>query len=114
MIVWLDAQLPPAVAPWLGRTFQLEVKAVRDLGLRDAKDKEIFEAARQAKAVVATKDIDFVQLVERLGQPPQILWLTCGNTTNDRLRSILTKCLPAALALLSTGVAIVEINDQSK
>jgi predicted nuclease of predicted toxin-antitoxin system len=36
-----------------------------------------------------TKDSDFVDLVERLGPPPQIIWLTCGNTSNLRLREIL-------------------------
>ncbi|MDF5718318.1 MAG: DUF5615 family PIN-like protein [Rhizonema sp. NSF051] len=28
-----------------------------------------------------TKDSDFVDLVDRLGTPPQIIWLTCGDTS---------------------------------
>jgi predicted nuclease of predicted toxin-antitoxin system len=36
--------------------------------------------------VIMTKDSDFVDLVCRLGVPPQILWLTCGNVTNRNLR----------------------------
>lgn len=56
-----------------------------------------------------TKDSDFVDLVERLGVPPQIIWLTCGNTSNARLREILNATLPEALELLQSGEALVEI-----
>ena len=38
MIVWVDAQLPPALAVWLRETFALDAHAVRDVGLRDAAD----------------------------------------------------------------------------
>ena len=55
-------------------------------GMRDAKGIEIFEAAKQPNLVILTKDSDFVDLVCRLGSPPQILWLTCGNVTNRNLR----------------------------
>ena len=41
--------------------------AIRERGLRDAEDKEIFEAARQEKAVVMTMDSDFVQLLDKFG-----------------------------------------------
>jgi predicted nuclease of predicted toxin-antitoxin system len=64
----------------------LSAVAIRDLGLRDAEDKEIFEAARQEKAVVMTKDSDFVLLPDKLGPPPQVVWVTCRNTSNARLK----------------------------
>jgi predicted nuclease of predicted toxin-antitoxin system len=54
--------------------------------LRDATDHQIFLRAKQEVAVVLTKDSDFVDLVKRLGTPPQVLWLSCGNTSNARLR----------------------------
>ena len=56
------------------------------MSLRDVQDIEIFEAARAENAVIMTKDNDFIDLVYRLGTPPQILWLTCGNVTNRNLR----------------------------
>ena len=59
--------------------------------------------------IMMTKDSDFVDLVDRLGSPPQIIWLTCGNTSNARLREILSETLPRALELLETGEALVEI-----
>ena len=52
MILWLDAQLPPSAAAWITATFGIAAHAVRDLGLRDAKDPPIFQAARAAGAVV--------------------------------------------------------------
>ena len=89
MTIWVDAQLSPAIAVWITNALGLEAIALRDLGLRDAEDPGIFEAARAQQAIVMTKDSDFVDLVERLGPPPQIIWLTCGNTSNLRLREIL-------------------------
>jgi len=57
-----------------------------------------------------TKDSDFVDLVNRLEAPPQIIWLTCGNTSNARLREVLISTLPDALELLQAGEKLVEIS----
>ncbi|HEY9798488.1 MAG TPA: DUF5615 family PIN-like protein [Leptolyngbyaceae cyanobacterium] len=48
-------------------------------------------------------------LVEPYGSPPQVIWLTCGNTSNARLKEILTATLPDALELLRSGQRLVEI-----
>jgi predicted nuclease of predicted toxin-antitoxin system len=111
MTIWVDAHLSPAIATWITSTFGIEAIALRDLGLRDAEDPEIFEAAKAQKAVVMTKDSDFVDLVERLGSPPQIIWLTCGNTSNAKLREILSETLPRTLELFATGETLVEISE---
>jgi predicted nuclease of predicted toxin-antitoxin system len=111
MIIWLDAQLPPSIAEWISANFRVQAHAVRDLGLREARDMAIFQAARAATAVVMTKDSDFVEMLERLGPPPKVIWVTCGNTSNARLREILTSELPAALARLESGEMIVRIGD---
>ncbi len=66
-------------------------------------------AARHEAAIVMTKDSDFVQLLDRLGPPPQVLWLTCGNTSNAALQRMLTSTLVQALALLQNGEELVEI-----
>jgi predicted nuclease of predicted toxin-antitoxin system len=58
-----------------------------------------------------TKDSDFIDLVCRLGIPPQIIWLTCGNVTNRNLRQLLSKTLPDALGQLQQGEIIVEISN---
>ena len=111
VIIWIDAQLPPALTRWIRETFHIDTHAVRDLGLHDAKDPVIFKAARDAGVVIMSKDEDFRLLIERLGPPPQVLWVTCGNTSNARLRKILMKSLPIAMELLRRGEPLVEISD---
>lgn len=109
MTIWVDAHLPPVIATWITSTFGITALALRDIGLRDAEDPEIFEAAKAQGVVFMTKDNDFVDLVDRLGAPPQIIWLTCGNTSNTRLREILSATLLEALELLQAGESLVEI-----
>lgn len=111
MNVWVDAQLSPALAPWITSTFGVECHAVRELGLLGAKDPQIFQAARDAGVVIITKDSDFLILLDRFGPPPQILWITCGNTSNSYLKGILISRLTEALELLAQGEPLVEISD---
>ncbi len=109
MTLWLDAHVSPKLVPWFHDQFNLEAVHVRDLKLREAEDPDIFEAARNANAVVMTKDEDFVLLVERLGPPPQVIWLTFGNTSNTRVKEILMQALPIAVESLEKGEPLVEI-----
>ncbi|MCA9407364.1 MAG: DUF5615 family PIN-like protein [Candidatus Omnitrophica bacterium] len=114
MIIWIDAQLSPHLAEWIKETFHIDAYSVRDLGLRDAEDRTIFKSAKLKKAAIMTKDNDFLTLLDELGgPPPQIIWITCGNTSNNALKKILSKTLPTVLTLLKDGESIVEIRDQS-
>jgi predicted nuclease of predicted toxin-antitoxin system len=56
------------------------------------------------------EDSDFVQLLEQHGPPPKVLWITCGNTSNARMREILRESLPQAIKMLDSD-ALVEIGD---
>lgn len=109
MKFWVDAQLPPQLADWLQTEFLVDAVSLRDLGLRDASDDVIFQSAHAAGVVIISKDSDFVDLVSRYGTPPQLLWVTCGNVTNRRLREVLSITLPDALPLLDDGQPIVEV-----
>lgn len=111
MTLWIDAQLSPHLAVWLQEQLSLEACSARRLGLRDAEDVEIFEAASKAEAVVITKDRDFVDLLEQRGSPPKVIWVTCGNTSNRHLKAILKTALPEALQLLADSEDLVEISD---
>jgi predicted nuclease of predicted toxin-antitoxin system len=114
VIIWIDAQLSPRLTRWIEETFSVECFHVRDLGLRNAEDPEIFQKARDARAVVMTKDEDFKQLVERNGSPPQAIWVTCGNMSTARFKSLLLKTLQDAIALIDGGEPIVEIRQQEE
>lgn len=110
MKLWIDAQFSPALAKWVTENFaDIEAVAVRDLGLRDAEDQVIFLSARNADATVMTKDSDFLELQKRIGAPPKIIWVTCGNTSNARLKEILSTSLQKAIELLESGEILVEI-----
>ena len=111
MTLWIDAQLSPLVAAWISWNFKIQAVPLRALGLRDAEDEQIFQAAKTAGAVVLTKDADFLRLLNRFGPPPQVLWLTCGNTSNERLQQVLRATLPAAIGLLAAGEPLVEIGN---
>ncbi len=57
-----------------------------------------------------TKDADFAEMVDRLGPPPAVIWLTCGNTSNAALRIFLKGTLPKAIECIGRGDALVELS----
>ena len=113
MIIWVDAQLSPALAPWLTAEFGVQAFSARFLDLVRARDAQIYSAAKQAGVVVLTKDSDFVLLQERLGPPPSLLWVRCGNTSNAHLKQVFRRTFAAARALIEAGETLVEITDVS-
>ena len=51
MTIWIDAQLSPSLVEWIFSTFGVSSRAVRELGLREARDFPIFQAVRQADVI---------------------------------------------------------------
>ena len=83
--IWIDAQLSPALAAWINCTFDdVTAQPARAVGLRDAEDEGIVRAAQKADMVMMSKDSDFLNLLDRYGPPPKVIWVTCGNTSNQR------------------------------
>jgi predicted nuclease of predicted toxin-antitoxin system len=93
----------------LGSRFGVEAAHVSELNLVSASDPAIFDLARSAGAIILTKDRDFVELVHRRGTPPQVIWITCGNTSNDEMMRVLDATFERARELLASREAIVEI-----
>jgi predicted nuclease of predicted toxin-antitoxin system len=112
--VWVDAQLPPALARWLALEHGVAATHVQDVGLLVAPDEAIFEAARAAGvAIVVTKDEDFVPPLDRRGPPPQVVWITCGNVRNAELRRIVQAAWLRVAELLAAGEPLVEIHQRA-
>jgi predicted nuclease of predicted toxin-antitoxin system len=111
MTLWLDAHFSHRLAPWLSTQFGLKVKTLRELGLRDADDLEIFMAARRANAVILTKDEDFALLVTRLSPPPQILWFVGGNTSNAEVQAMFLRYFTDIESHLAAGESLIRIGD---
>lgn len=106
--LWVDAQLPPALAAWLVE-WGARARHISDLGLLSAPDTEIFAAARRAQAVVVTKDEDFVRLLEAHGPPPRVVWVTLGNVRNHPLRAAFEHHWPAIHEQLAAGEPLIEL-----
>lgn len=100
----VDAQLPPALARAM-RAQGFDAAHVADLGLLAASDHEI--AAAAAGGAVVTKDRDFVAI--SLASGVRVVWLRLGNSSNARLVTTVMVVMPAAVAALEGGEAIVEI-----
>ncbi len=114
MTIWLDNHLSPALARWIEAEFGEPCVQVRDLGLARATDREIFKAARLGATCLVTKDRDFAELVARLGPPPGIVLLSCGNTSTAYLRGMMRNQLAEALRLIRTGEKLVEIGGAAR
>ena len=104
----VDAQLPPALAVWL-REAGHDANALRDLGLRDAEDAEIWNHALSTGAVLITKDDDFPRRAQQTNTGPAIVWLRIGNATNQVLREWFMPQLPQILAWIQEGVRVLEV-----
>ncbi len=109
MTFWLDEQISPLLAPWIQEIFGVTCHSVVNLPVDRGDDADIFQSAGRMGAVIVSKDSDFVDLVNRLGQPPQVLWVTCGNRSNSSMKELLMLAFPEALRLLAAGEPIVEL-----
>lgn len=64
-------------------------KQVRELGLENATDLEIFEYAKKNNFTIVTFDSDFCDLNILKGFPPKIIWIRSGNITTNSLENLL-------------------------
>lgn len=104
----VDAQLPPALARWIGdRGFS--AAPVRDQGLREADDGTIWNFALTGGWTVVTKDDGFVIRSVGLPDAPPVVWLRIGNCTTRHLHSWLAPRWADVLARLEAGERIVEV-----
>jgi predicted nuclease of predicted toxin-antitoxin system len=104
----IDAQLPPALAASL-RAVGCEAFAVRELGLRDASDSEIWNHALRAQAAVVTKDEDFAQRCMHSQEQPVIVWLRIGNSSNQALLRRLIPLWPTLMRRIEAGDRLIEV-----
>lgn len=93
---WLiDAQLPRRLSERLG---SLGHDTVHTLALPEGNrttDAEINRVAVQSGRVVVSKDRDFLDSHLITGLPPQLLWVTVGNISNNDLLALVESLLPS-------------------
>ena len=66
-----------------------EAKQVRELGLENKTDREIWNFAKENEYSIVTFDSDFFDLSNLFGIPPKIIWLRFGNRNTKSLTSLL-------------------------
>jgi len=108
----VDAQISPAIAAWINRTFEdIEAVSARSVELQFANDAEIYTYARENGYNVMSKDGDFLNFVRKFGHPLHFIWITCGNTSNAKMREVLGKTMKSVNELIENGEPVVEISD---
>ena len=103
----IDEQLPTALARWIAAHGH-EAEHVLDVGLGGAADVIIWRHAKLTKAVIISKDQDFVALAEAdtsLG----LVWLKSGNSPRRVLLQHMEKVFDEICAALASGEKIVEV-----
>ncbi|HVQ11884.1 MAG TPA: DUF5615 family PIN-like protein [Methyloceanibacter sp.] len=104
----IDAQLPPALARYLGALGH-EADHVIDIGLEAAPDKLIWNFAAANSATIVTKEGDFAAMRAVRDEGPSVIWVRIGNTTAASLFAALARAWPGVIAALEAGEGVVEV-----
>lgn len=109
--IWLDSNLSPIIAKWLGDETGWNVRSSYILGHSSLDDISVYTKAReQGNVILISKDSDFPDLISRLGSPPKLIFIQIGNTDNSILWEFLKKNIYVAVELLTTSdVSIIEL-----
>jgi predicted nuclease of predicted toxin-antitoxin system len=59
------------------------------IGLDEAADQIVWNYAASHGFTIVTKDKDFIDLSNRLGHPPKVIWLRTGNAATCELERLL-------------------------
>ncbi len=62
---------------------------VKQLGLENKTDLEIWEFSKNNNYAIVTFDSDFIDMANLKGCPPKIIWLRFGNSTTKEIIKIL-------------------------
>ncbi len=105
----IDEQLPPA----LGRLFKdagHDAVHIYNIGLGAASDQRVWDEAIARKAILVTKDADFVVRRHRSVIGPPVLWIRLGNTMPAVLCAKLEPLLDELVAAFASGEILVEVS----
>lgn len=104
----VDAQLPPALARWISAQ-GYAASHVADIGMSSALDREIWDRAYGAGAVIITKDEDFATLRAISPDGPTIIWLRTPNCRRQILLDGFARLWPQLLDRLNQGETLIEL-----
>ena len=88
MKLLFDQNLSPKLVTRFADLFP-DSRHVREVGLSESVDSDVWTFARENGFAIVSKDHDFVQLSLLLGAPPKVIRLQVGNCTTDKIESVL-------------------------
>lgn len=105
----LDQNLPPKLSNWFVAR-GIDAVHVRNVGLRDATDHQIWQRSLVEKRIILTKDSDFA-LMSRSNPNKlvRVIWCRVGNIHNHGFLKWLDERWPKAEALLADGHIVIEL-----
>ena len=102
-----DEQLPASLALWLVEHGH-DAQHVGQLTMEGASDEAIWRHAVETKAVIVTKDRDFVEWAVTRRAAATVLWLRFGNVKTPILLEHFANVWPRVLADLAAGSRVIE------
>lgn len=104
----IDEQLPPALSRFLKNAGH-EAVHIYNIGLGAVSDKRVWSEALARKAILITKDADFVIRLQSTGLGPPVLWIRLGNTSPRELWAALEPLLDEFVAAFERGEMLIEV-----
>ena len=93
MKLLFDRNLSPRL-PRLLEDLYPDSADIRDLGMRDATDTQIWEYAKANGFAIVSKDSDFQERSVLFGSPPKVVWIRAKNCTTTQLQDVLRTAFP--------------------
>jgi predicted nuclease of predicted toxin-antitoxin system len=85
-----DENLAPSLVGILADIYP-ESEHVRDVGLKSAPDRKVWDYAAEMGYTIVTKDGDFRQRSFLFGPPPKIIWVGLGNCSTKQIAELLRR-----------------------
>ncbi len=108
MKLLIDHQLPSALAAFLRRRGH-DCTHVANIGLSEAADVVIWDRAERDRAVLVSKDEDFLILVSRPASTGQLVWVRLGNCRNVALLAAFDRVHDRMIAAMASGRRVFEV-----
>ena len=110
MKLLVDQNISHRLLPLISDTFK-DIHHIRNLGLTDANDHDIFMFARENQFdAVVTIDDDFIRLLHLFSIPPKVIWIRTGNCSTSALAELLiSKVKSLEEFLLSQQYVLYEV-----
>lgn len=106
---WVDENLPPALARELASMPNIDADHFFELGHHETPDREVFFMAREQSTTLISKDVDFANLVDRLGSPPQVIWVRSGNMRTSALLDLFKAHIAQLIQHLDEGAPLIAL-----